>query len=67
MTVRSLSPRLSLETVLTQEPTKRTSLLKLFCPYCGTKALTEKDGEGVFRVSCVVCRRAAIVYLEERA
>jgi ribosomal protein S27AE len=61
MTVRDLSPRLSLETVLTQEPTKRTSLLKLFCPSCGQMALTEKDAPGIFRVSCGGCRKASVV------
>jgi hypothetical protein len=53
-------PRLSLETVLNQEPMKDTSL---FCPVCGERAPTEKDGPGVFRVSCRGCHRAAIVQL----
>lgn len=56
------NPRLSLESVLSQEPTK-TSLVKLFCPLCGLRALTEKDGPGLYRVSCGRCRHAAIVQL----
>jgi hypothetical protein len=65
VTGKDLSPRLTLETVLNQEPTKRTSLLKLFCPSCGALALTEKDGPGVYRVSCGGCRRASIVQFGE--
>lgn len=50
-------------TTLSQSPTRTTSLVKLFCPLCGLRALTEKDGPGLYRVSCGRCRHAAIVQL----
>lgn len=50
-------------TTLSPSPTKTTSLVKLFCPLCGLRALTEKDGPGLYRVSCGRCRHAAIVQL----
>lgn len=61
------APRLTLETLVNQEPTKTTSLLKLFCPLCGMKALTEKMGPGEYRVSCGLCHKASIVQISERA
>jgi hypothetical protein len=53
-------PSPALEMLLDQEPTKDTSL---FCSVCGERAPTEKDGPGIYRVSCRGCHRAAIVQL----
>lgn len=55
-----------LETILAQQPTRTTSLLRFFCPLCGEKALTEKDGDGVYRVSCGMCRKAAVILVSEK-
>jgi len=57
------APRLTLETLVNQEPPKTTSLLKFFCPLCGTKALTEKIDPGVYRVSCGLCHKASIIQI----
>jgi hypothetical protein len=63
MSSRSCRPSLTLETLQCENPTKDTSL---FCPVCGERAPTEKDGPGVYRVSCRGCHRAAIVQLGQK-
>ena len=61
MAAKSLTPRLSLETIVEQQPTKTTSIFRLYCPFCGEKALTEKLAERTYGVRCGVCNKASLV------
>lgn len=54
-------PMLSLELLVEQQPPKRTSLLKFFCPFCGEEALTEKLQDSVYGVKCEVCVKSCVI------
>lgn len=61
MAAKSLAPRLTLETLVEQSPTRTTSLLRLHCPFCGCQALTEKFAERVYGLTCGVCEKRSLV------